>query len=125
MRLGCFRCCPLLLLCAGTLVPRRRRCPTCPRRGAGTQCVEDPVQMRRHHMELLKHQRDATVHGGIRGAKHSLKDCVACHATSPSRSVAAAPGDFCVACHQYAAVKIDCFECHTGKPATAVARGTP
>jgi hypothetical protein len=43
--------------------------------------------------------------------------------------VASAPGDFCVACHQYAAVKIDCFECHTGKPggkqATAVARGTP
>ena len=82
----------------------------------GTQCVEDPAQMRSHHMEYLKHQRDETVHGGIRGARHSLKDCVACHATTPTGSVSSGQGDFCVACHRYAAVKIDCFECHTGKP---------
>lgn len=103
--------------------------PAVPKAKPGTQCVEDPADMRRHHMEYLKHQRDATVHGGIRGAKHSLKDCVACHATTSSGSVSAQAGDFCQACHQYAAVKIDCFECHTGKPGTAVARsgakGTP
>jgi hypothetical protein len=75
-------------------------------------------------MELLKHQRDDTVRGGIRGAKYSLKDCVGCHAGAKTRSVAAAPGDFCVSCHSYAAVTIDCFECHTGKPA-AVARQEP
>jgi hypothetical protein len=118
----------LLLLAVGTLVsaaPPLPAVPAVPKAKPGTQCVEDPADMRRHHMDYLKHQRDATVHGGIRGAKHSLKDCVACHATTASGSVAAAPGDFCVACHQYAAVKIDCFECHTGKPATAVARGTP
>jgi hypothetical protein len=23
-------------------------------------------------------------------------------------------GDFCVACHRYAAVKIECFDCHNG-----------
>jgi hypothetical protein len=98
--------------------------PAVPRATPGTQCVEDPAQMRSHHMEYLKHQRDATVHGGIRGARYSLKECVACHASTPTGSVAAAPGDFCVACHQYAAVKIDCFECHTGKP-PALARKTP
>jgi hypothetical protein len=30
--------------------------------------------------------------------------------------VAAARTDFCVSCHAYAAVKIDCFECHASKP---------
>ena len=99
--------------------------PAVPKAQPGTQCVEDPADMRRHHMAYLKHQRDATVFGGIRGAKHSLKDCVACHATTASGSVSAQQGDFCQACHQYAAVKIDCFECHTGKPGTAVAKGTP
>lgn len=98
--------------------------PTIERAARGTQCVEDTAFMRRHHMELLKHQRDDTVRGGIRGAKYSLKDCVGCHAGAKTRSVAAAPGDFCVSCHSYAAVTIDCFECHTGKPA-AVARQEP
>ncbi|MDH4053168.1 MAG: hypothetical protein OEU93_16475 [Rubrivivax sp.] len=92
---------------------------------AGTQCVEDPALMRRQHMNFLKHQRDETVHGGIRGAKHSLKDCVACHASAKTGSVAAAPTDFCVSCHSYAAVAVDCFECHAGKPATAVAGVKP
>ena len=86
---------------------------------AGTQCVEVPATMRRSHMDFLKHQRDETVHKGIRGAKHSLKDCVDCHASRQTGSVAAAPGDFCVSCHSYTAVKIDCFECHTGKARAA------
>ena len=90
--------------------------PVIERAAAGTQCVEPPETMRRSHMDLLRHQRDDTVHGGIRGAKHSLKGCVDCHASRTSNSVAKAPGDFCVACHSYAAVKIDCFECHSSKP---------
>ena len=89
---------------------------------AGTQCVEDSATMRRLHMRFLEHQRDETVHGGIRGAKHSLKGCVDCHASKTSGSVAAAPTDFCQSCHVYAAVKIDCFECHSGKPAAVVQR---
>ena len=28
-----------------------------------------------------------------------------------------APGQFCSSCHEYAAVKIDCFTCHAAKPA--------
>lgn len=80
---------------------------------AGSQCVEPPDQMRRNHMAYLKHQRDATVHGGVRGAKHSLKGCIDCHASPKTASVAQAQTNFCVSCHTYAAVKIDCFDCHT------------
>ena len=91
----------------------------------GTHCVADPALMRRDHMEFLKHQRDETVHAGVRGARFSLKDCVDCHASPATGSVAAAPGDFCVACHRYAAVSIDCFECHSTRPRAVVAKGTP
>ena len=71
----------------------------------GEQCVEDTDFMRRNHMKLLKHQRDKTVIEGIRTKKHSLKECIECHASEKTGSVAAAKGDFCVSCHSYAAVK--------------------
>ncbi len=83
----------------------------------GERCVGEPAFMRRNHMDLLKHQRDDTVFGGIRGAKNSLKECIACHASVKTGSVAKAETNFCVSCHSYTAVKIDCFECHTAKPA--------
>jgi predicted CXXCH cytochrome family protein len=89
---------------------------------AGTQCIAPPATMRRDHPAMLKHQRDDTVRGGIRGAKASLKACVECHASAATASVARAETNFCVSCHSYAAVKLDCFECHTTKPGTAVAR---
>ncbi len=82
---------------------------------AGSQCVAPPAEMRRNHMTLLTHQRDDTVRSGVRGAKASLKGCVDCHASARTHSVAKAETDFCVSCHRYAAVNIDCFECHTGK----------
>ena len=82
----------------------------------GGQCVEDPAFMRRNHMKLLKHQRDDTLRGGVRTGKYSLKECIDCHASKTSNSVAAAETNFCQSCHNYAAVKIDCFECHTNKP---------
>lgn len=90
---------------------------------AGSTCVAPPAEMRRTHMELLKHQRDDTVRGGIRGAKASLKECIACHASQKTGSVAASGSNFCISCHQYAAVKIDCFECHSSKPHLATAGG--
>ena len=91
--------------------------PAVPKARAGTSCIADPATMRREHPDLLKHQRDETVRGGVRGARVSLKGCVECHASPSTGSVAAARGDFCVSCHSYAAVKIDCFECHASKPA--------
>ena len=89
---------------------------------AGTQCVAPPEVMRRDHPRMLKHQRDDTVRGGVRGAQASLKGCIECHASPETGSVAAAPQDFCSSCHHYAAVKLDCFECHSTRPAAAVAR---
>ena len=90
---------------------------------AGTQCIADPATMRREHPAMLEHQRDLTVRGGIRGAKASLKACIACHASPVTASVAKSETNFCVSCHTYTAVRIDCFECHTTKPpATTLSR---
>ncbi len=83
--------------------------------GKGGQCVEDPKLMRKIQMNLLKHQRDETMHKGIRGQKHSLADCVECHASTKTNSVLGSNEAFCQGCHTYAAVKLDCFECHTSK----------
>ena len=82
----------------------------------GGQCVEDTAFMRRNHMKLLKHQRDDTLRSGVRTGKYSLKECIDCHASKTTNSVAASDTNFCQSCHNYAAVKIDCFECHTNKP---------
>lgn len=87
-------------------------------RGKGEKCVEDTDFMRRNHMELLKHQRDETMHKGIRTTTHSLKQCVACHASEKTGSVTASKEDFCMACHSYAGVKLDCWDCHATKPMT-------
>jgi len=83
--------------------------------GKGGQCVEDPKLMRKTHMNLLKHQRDETMRKGIRGQKHSLAECVECHASTKTDSVLGTNEAFCQGCHTYAAVKLDCFECHTSK----------
>lgn len=80
------------------------------------QCVEPTEYMRKNHMKVLDHHRDKTVIEGIRTKKHSLKECINCHASEKTGSVAKAKDDFCVSCHTYAAVKIDCFECHSTKP---------
>lgn len=87
--------------------------------GKGDKCVADTAYMRRYHMNELKHQRFETVHRGIRTKRFSLKQCVACHATTDSGGEPVpinAPGQFCASCHEYAAVEIDCFQCHATKP---------
>jgi hypothetical protein len=83
--------------------------------GKGGQCVEDPVFMRANHMKLIIHQRDETVRKGMRGSKYSLANCVDCHASKENNSVLGSNRNFCQGCHAYAAVKIDCFECHSSK----------
>jgi hypothetical protein len=80
----------------------------------GEQCVEDTEYMRRNHMKVILHQRDETMHRGIRTTKHSLKNCVDCHADPATNSVLGQDG-FCSSCHEYASVKVDCFTCHTDK----------
>jgi len=80
----------------------------------GEQCVEPTDDMRRNHMKYILHQRDKTMHQGIRTTKHSFKNCVDCHADPATNSVLGQDG-FCSSCHEYASVKIDCFTCHTDK----------
>ncbi len=85
----------------------------------GIQCVEPVEIIRRQHMDMLDHQRDETVHGGIRGKKHSLVGCIDCHAQTDAAGEAIpidAEGQFCESCHRYAAVTIDCFSCHATTP---------
>ena len=84
-----------------------------------TQCVAPPEVMRRTHMDMLKHRRDRTVHQGIRGGDESLNQCISCHARSTNGVAVGAPNAFCQSCHDYVGVKLDCFECHQGKPAVA------
>jgi hypothetical protein len=90
-----------------------------------TQCIDSPAVMRRSHMEMLKHQRDRTVHLGERRVKVTLNSCIDCHAGkgtgAAAGSVTGSAQAFCESCHRYAAVKLDCFECHQPKPAAAPA----
>lgn len=113
----------VLLACAATLwlAPVHAAEPRTPQpviepARPGTQCVAEPATMRREHPAMLEHQRDLTVHGGIRGAKASLKACIACHASPATNSVAKSDTNFCISCHSYTAVRIDCFGCHATQP---------
>lgn len=87
-------------------------------KGTGDKCVADTEYMRRNHMKDLKHQRDQTMHQGIRTKQFSLKNCIECHATPDASGQRTVLGKdhFCQSCHTYAAVKIDCFQCHSSKP---------
>jgi [DsrC]-trisulfide reductase subunit J len=75
-------------------------------------CVAPPEQIRREHPDMLRHQRNLTVHLGERGMKFSLNHCIACHADRRTGSVIGSDHAFCQGCHSYAAVHIDCFDCH-------------
>jgi predicted CXXCH cytochrome family protein len=90
-----------------------------PARGQGEKCVADTDWMRRNHMAVLMHQRDNTVHDGIRTKRFSLKGCIECHAVKGADGkpvTVASPTHFCRTCHDYAAVRVDCFECHASRP---------
>jgi len=50
---------------------------------------------RRNHMELIRHQRDLTVHEGIRTTRHSLANCVNCHADPKTGRVTGSKDAFC------------------------------
>jgi len=96
-------------------------------RGQGEFCVEDTEFMRRNHMNVLMHQRDDTVRDGVRSKQHSLKECISCHAVTGPDSIAVtveSPQHFCRSCHDYAAVKIDCFQCHASRPERGIVAET-
>ncbi len=94
--------------------------------GEGVKCVEPEEVMRRDHMKFILHQRDETMHRGIRTSKYSLAECIDCH-VQPDENGNIASVDteehFCNSCHEYAGVTIDCFECHADKPQKYIKRG--
>ncbi|MBI5478888.1 MAG: sulfate reduction electron transfer complex DsrMKJOP subunit DsrJ [Deltaproteobacteria bacterium] len=76
------------------------------------QCVLPTAEMRAGHMALLdewrtrvvRHGEHATRTSGGREVRMSLTNtCLGCHAQKDQ---------FCDRCHDYAAVKLTCFECH-------------
>ena len=82
----------------------------------GTTCVAPPEVMRRTHMDMLKHRRDRTVHQGVRGGDQALTRCLECHASRTTGAAVGSTDAFCQSCHDYVGVKLDCFDCHQGKP---------
>lgn len=116
----------VILLLAGTLgvpasAPAEGLGPFIPT-PKGEQCVEPTQVMRERHWEFILHQRDETVHQGIRTTRHSLKNCLECHVRADKTGRfprISEPTHFCANCHVYAGVKIDCFECHADRPHAA------
>lgn len=89
------------------------------------QCVAPTDVMRRDHMKFLLHQRDETVLNGIRNKTYSFTGCINCHAQADKNGEilrADDPGYFCTECHTFAAVKIDCFECHSDRAAEVTSK---
>jgi hypothetical protein len=84
---------------------------------AAQGCVEPTEDMRKNHMEYILHQRDETMHEGIRTSRHSLVECINCHVSdAPDAPRVSSEKHFCNSCHTYAAVSIDCFQCHADRP---------
>jgi len=95
---------------------------------ATQKCVQPVEEMRKNHMKYILHQRDETVHEGIRTRRYSLEECVNCHTAKGDKGEYIAvngPDQFCSSCHSYAAVNIDCFECHATKPVRPSTLHTP
>ena len=89
---------------------------------ATQECVEPEDEMKRNHMEYILHQRDETVHEGIRTRQYALEECINCHSTKDESGEYIRVEDsrhFCAACHTYTATKIDCFQCHSDVPVRA------
>ncbi len=90
-----------------------------PPKGKGEQCVADTEFMRKNHMKMLRHHRGEAVHLGVRTEQYDLNRCVTCHAVAGSDGKPVSfdsSQHFCKSCHSYAAVSIDCFECHASRP---------
>ncbi|OIP83418.1 MAG: hypothetical protein AUK37_07410 [Rhodobacterales bacterium CG2_30_65_12] len=79
-----------------------------------------------HHMDMLRHDRDLTMREGVRdlapddlAIQASIGECFTCHAVKDEAGSFVSFDDerhFCRACHDYAAVTIDCFTCHRSTP---------
>ncbi|MFQ5439022.1 MAG: hypothetical protein ACE5DK_09365 [Paracoccaceae bacterium] len=92
-------------------------------KATGKPHPEGNLWMRINHMRFLKHDRNLTMREGDREIEFSLKACVECHQVKGADGQPVSVKDdthFCRVCHDFAAVRIDCFECHNSKPAEPV-----
>jgi hypothetical protein len=99
--------------------------PVIPSPSKGERCVEPTDLIRREHMRFLLHQRDETVHRGIRDTRHSLVGCIDCHVQYDASGTPVpidAAGQFCASCHSFAGIDMDCFECHAAVPVAGATR---
>ncbi|HED13690.1 MAG TPA: Hdr-like menaquinol oxidoreductase cytochrome c subunit [Gammaproteobacteria bacterium] len=109
----------VMLLAMVSLVRAAVPVPDIPLPQDAKQCVQPKSIMRREHFNFLYHQRDETMRRGIRTKRYSLVNCVSCHAQKDAKQQYIPineKGQFCSSCHEYTAVKIDCFECHATVP---------
>jgi len=81
-----------------------------------TECVRPEDEMKKNHMKYILHQRDETMHKGVRTKQFSLKECINCHIPKDSQVRFGDDKHFCSSCHNYAGVSIDCFQCHMDRP---------
>ena len=82
-------------------------------------CVAPTEEIRRYHMDYLKHERDEVVRDGDRTGKYSLIACVNCHAAADASGKYIPVNEedqFCDTCHDYVAVELPCFQCHRTTP---------
>ncbi len=110
----------LVLGLASPLVAQERASllPAIPK-ATGAPHPEGNAWWRENHPDLLRHDRNLTVRDGNRDIQASLKGCFTCHAaTTETGAVATYESDknFCRVCHDYVAVKVDCFMCHRSTP---------
>jgi len=85
----------------------------------GEPHAEGNAYWRKNHMKMMTHDRDLTMRFGDREIGASLKACFDCHAATDDTGHIVTVQDerhFCRSCHDYAAVKVDCFSCHRSTP---------
>ena len=88
-------------------------------KGTGDPHKEGNDFWRRNHMEMMTHDRDLTMYNGDRSIKASLGACFDCHSVKDAAGQPVTYQDerhFCRTCHDFAAVKVDCFMCHRSTP---------
>jgi len=99
--------------------------PTIHEPSSADKCIHPEDEMRRNHMNYILHERDETMHEGIRNEPASLANCIDCHVEPNENGEIAgieSREHFCNSCHQYASVQIDCFQCHADRPQKYIER---
>lgn len=107
-----------LALAWGVAAPAQEIAPVVPK-ATGEPHPEGNAYMRRWHMQMMRHDRDVTMYQGVRPVEASLNACFECHTVRDDAGTPVTVADerhFCRTCHDFAAVKVDCFDCHRSTP---------